>query len=148
MLSKDHLCELLTSSLDEFKGKEQFLDGYGFDAIISMITSLRTVDFPCVILEGRSTGTVQLVEGPVDSYSQSIWVMDQMGRGEDETAIYNKMYALMIKIIKALIAARKAGDAELKEWNWRRMTYMKRYGGQNARGYELVISFEDNISLV
>lgn len=148
MLSRNHLCELLTSSLKEFENKDQFLDGYGFDAIISMITSLRTVDFPCVILEGRSTGTMQLVEGPVDSYSQSIWIMDQMGRNEDETALYDKMYALMIEVIKVLIAARKAGDAELEGWNWKRLTYMKRFGGQNARGYELVISFEDNISLV
>jgi hypothetical protein len=148
MLSKDHIIELLKGTIAELKDDSHFLDGYGYDSIVSLLTNLRTVSFPAIILEGRGTGTINLVEGPVDRFSQSIWVMGRLGRDEDETALYDDMFKLMHRVLVKILAAAKNGDPQLAGWNWRSITYMKRYGGQDARGYEVVLTFEENISLV
>lgn len=148
MLSKDHIIELLKGAIAELKDDSHFLDGYGYDSIVALLTNLRSVSFPCIILEGRGTGTINLVEGPLDRFSQSLWIMGRLGRDEDEPALYDEMFRLMHRVLVVLLDAAKKGDKELEGWNWNSMTYMKRYGGQEARGYEVVLNFAENISLV
>lgn len=136
--------------LKEFQSRDtQILEGSGYDGIISLLENLRTAEFPCVVLENGTTGTVQLVEGPVDTYTQSLWVMGQLGRSEEEAALYARMRELARKVAALLLAAAASGDSpEVAGLDWSRFTYMKRWGGQNARGYEIMFTFRENFSLL
>lgn len=135
--------------LPEFQDiNSQLLEGNGLDAILELLTSMRSVSFPCVVLEGRSSGSWHLVEGPVDTFTQSLWVMGQLGRGEEEAALYDQMFLLAKKVLAKLLQDRKAGVEELQEWDWQNISYMKRHGGQNARGWEIVLTFRENVSLL
>lgn len=148
MLSKNLISNALIGVVPGFTSADtQVLEAQSLDTILELLTNLRTVEFPCAILEGRSNGAIQLVEGPVDFFTQSVWIMGQFGRGEDESAVYTATYALATHFLAKLIAMRNAGEAALEGWDWRRTQYMKRFGGQNARGWEIVLSFTENISL-
>lgn len=149
MLSAGYLKSMLTSALpDVFKSPEsQILECDGFDAIIEILKTLRSVEFPLVILEGRSSGQIKLVEGPLDVYTESLWIMAQFGRGESEADVYRDMYALSLRILTRLLADASSGVEDVCNWDWQHISYMKRDGGPNARGFELVLTFKDNISL-
>lgn len=127
----------------------QIREADGLDAILELVAQLRTVIFPAVILESRSSGSIQFVEGPLDTCTESIWIMDRLGRGEDEAALYRSTHTTAVNILKALLAAAKSGNyPALDGWDWSRISYMKRYGGPDARGWEIVLTFKENISLV
>jgi hypothetical protein len=127
----------------------QIREADGLDAILELVAQMRTVIFPAVILESRSSGSIQFVEGPLDTCTVSIWIMDRLGRGEDEAALYRSTHATAVNILKALLAAVKSGNyPALDGWDWTRISYMKRYGGPDARGWEIVLTFKENISLV
>ena len=149
MLRKEYLVSALVSSVDGINEGAQILEASGLDAILELVTTLRTVAFPAVVLESRSSGTIQLIEGPVDTYTESLWVMGQLGRGESEADLYRSMMELARRILAKLLADAKTGThPELEGWDWSRTSYMKRYGAQNARGWEIVLTFKDNFSLV
>ncbi len=149
MLTKSYLDNAIVGVIEGFTDADaQVMEANGLDAIIELITGLRSVSFPAVILEGRSSGTVQLVEGPLDTYTESVWVMGQFGRGESEAAIYESTRQLAFRILAKFLADFKAGAPELSGWDHTRTAYLKRHGGQNARGWELVLTFKDNFSLV
>ena len=148
MLRKEQLRDSL-AQMPEFSDIDnQLLEGNGLDAILELLLQLRSVAFPCVVLEGRSSGSFQLIEGPVDTFTQSLWVMGQLSRGEEEAELYNQMFLLAKKVLAKLLQDKKSGIAELKEWDIRQTSYMKRYGGQNARGWEIVLTFRENTSLL
>ena len=149
MLTSDYLKRSLFR-LKEFSSRDtQILEGSGYDGIISLLDNLRATEFPCVVLESGTTGTVQLIEGPVDTFTQSLWVMGQLGRSEDEAALYSRMLELSRKVASLLLADAASEDSpEVAGLDWTRFTYMKRWGGQNARGYELVFTFKENFSLL
>lgn len=140
--------EYLNSALVETGLVAQVLEAQGMDAIVELLTNLRSVEFPVAILESRNAGTLQLVEGPLDTYTESIWIMGQFGRGESESALYEQMRQLSIRVLAKILDDFKSGTTVLQGWNHNRTTYMKRYGGQNARGWELVLTFNDDISLL
>lgn len=140
--------EYLNSALVETGLVAQVLEAQGMDAIVELLTNLRSVEFPVAILESRNSGTLQLVEGPLDTYTESIWIMGQFGRGESESALYEQMRQLSIRVLAKILDDFKSGTAVLQGWNHNRTAYMKRYGGQNARGWELVLTFNDDISLL
>ncbi len=144
MLNQSLLNRIL-KELPEFTDNHQILEGDGYDAVIDLLGNLRSVKFPAVILESRSSGVISIVEGPLDRSTQSIWVMGQLGRDENEAALYDSMFELTKKVISKLLAYHDT--PELHEWNHSRISYMKRYGGQNARGYEIILNFEENIGL-
>ncbi len=149
MLSRNLLIDILVGHVTGIADPNQIREADGLDAILELVAQLRAVVFPSVILESRSSGSIQLVEGPLDTCTESIWVMDQLGRGEDEADLYRSTHATAVLILKALLAAANDGQhPELAGWDWSRISYMKRYGGQNARGWELVLTFKENISLV
>ena len=149
MLSKTYLDSALVGAVAGITAADQILEANGLDAILELVTTLRSVSFPAVILEARSSGSIQLVEGPLDTYTESIWVMGQLGRGESEAQIYRDTMALMRLVLAKLLNDAKSGlHPELDGWDWTRTTYMKRYGGQNARGWELVLTFKENFSLL
>lgn len=148
MLSRRYLSETLVGNVQGLLNDEQIIEAEGMDAILELLMNLRTVEFPAIILETRSTGTLQLVEGPVDTYTESIWVMDVLGRGENEAELYRRTRKLAIDILRKLLDDYKRGEAMLEGWDSGRILYMKRAGGQNARGWEIVLTFQDNISLL
>ena len=148
MLNKSYLQATLVAALDEFHNPEtQVLEADGLDAILELLKTLRSVEFPAAILEGRSSGTIQLVEGPLDTFTQSVWVMGQFARDESEAALYDATFQLAVRVLTRLLDDFKAGVPELIGWEYQRTAYMKRYGGQNARGWELVLTFKENIPL-
>lgn len=148
MLSRRYLSETLVGNVQGLLNDEQIIEAEGMDAILELLMNLRTVEFPAIILETRSTGTLQLVEGPVDTYTESIWVMDVLGRGENEAELYRRTRKLAIDILRKLLDDYKRGEAMLEGLDYGRILYMKRAGGQNARGWEIVLTFQDNISLL
>lgn len=144
MLNINQLSKILTE-LDEFNSQTQILEGDGYDAVIDLLSNLRGVEFPAAVLESRSSGVINLVEGPVDNYSQSVWIMGQLGRNDSEAELYASMFNLAKKVIGKFLDHNQ--DDELREWDYSRISYMKRYGGQNARGYEILLNFKENIPL-
>ena len=149
MLNKRYLQTALVGPLDDFTHAEtQVLEADGLDAIMELLKTLRSVEFPAVILEGRSSGTIQLVEGPLDTFTQSVWVMGQLGRDESEAELYENTRRLALRVLARMLDDFKENVPELNGWDYSRTLYMKRYGGQNARGWEMVLTFKENIPLV
>lgn len=147
MLTNSYLLSSL-SLLREFTSPgQQILQGNGYDGIIDILQNLRSVSYPCVILESGGSGTVVDVEGPVDTFTQSLWVMGQIGRGEDEAALFASMKTLAMKIVAKLMLDMAEGNVNVQGLDYQRFSYMQRYGGPNARGYELVLTFRQNFSL-
>ncbi len=127
----------------------QLFEAQGLDTILELLTNLRSVEFPAAILEGRSNGIISLDNDvPLDSFTQSVWIMGQFGREESESNLYAETHALALRFMAKLIDMAKNGEPALEGWDWRRTQYLKRYGGQNARGWELVLAFTENTSLL
>ena len=75
--------------------------------------------------------------------------MGNLGRGEVEDALFRAMKALTMKVFAKLLQDRREGThPEVQELDFQRFTYMQRWGGPNARGYELVLTFRENYSLL
>lgn len=148
MLTADFLKSSLFSLKEFVSPDAQILQGNGYDGVIDILEHLRSVDFPCVVLEAGGSGTCSVIDGPVDTFTQSVWVMGQLGRAEDEAALYREMRALSRKITAKLIADYREGSPEVEDIDWSRYSYMQRWGGQNVRGYELVFTFRENFSLL
>jgi len=148
MLNATLLSNIL-KELPEFSSDEQFLEGDGYDAILQELLNLRSATFPLAILEGRSSGTIQLIsDGPLDTFTQSVWIMCQEGRGESTHSIYEQARQLAVKVLAKLLEKHNSGTAELAEWDYQRTAYLKREGGQNTRGWELVLTFREDFSLI
>ena len=150
MLTSNYLLSSLSSLKDFVSPNSQILQGNGYDGVIDILQNMRGVVYPCVILEAGGSGSMQVIEGPVDTYTQSIWVMGVLGRGEaNEDALFKDMKALAMKVFaKLLMDKREGGHPEVEELDHQRFTYMQRWGGPNARGYELVLTFRENLSLL
>lgn len=150
MLKVSDLTRLL-QSIPELQGEGHILEGNGYDGIMAILKSLRETSYPCVILESRSSGQFSIGQsGPLDTGTQSMWVMGQMGRNEDECALYRSMFNLCRKIIRAMLSqypnvslSPAQADASLTDWDPTRISYMQRYGGPTCRGYELMLNFRE-----
>ena len=118
MLSVDYLRKAL-GALPEFTDTAaQVHASDGYDGVISILANIRGTAFPCVVLEDRSSGELGCRPGGFDSYSLVLWVMDSKGREEHFPGMD--------------IAS---------------IPYNRRQGGPGCCGYELVISFFDDIDL-
>lgn len=148
MLTIDYLKRSLFILKEFTDADTQILQGNGYDGVIDILENLRSVAFPCVVLEAGSSGSIQLVEGPVDTFTQSVWVMGQLGRGEDEAALYARMKVLSRKVAAKILADAASGAPEGADIDWSRYTYLQRYGGPSARGYELIFTFKENYSML
>lgn len=150
MLSKNLISSALINVVPGFSNADtQVLEAQSLDTILELLTNLRSVEFPCAILEGRSNGIISLDNDvPLDSFTQSVWIMGQFGREESESDLYAETHALALRFMAKLIDMAKNGEPALEGWDWRRTQYLKRYGGQNARGWELVLAFTENTSLL
>lgn len=147
MLTNRYLLSSLSSLKDFTSPGTQILQGNGYDGVIDILQNLRSVTFPVVILEAGGSGSCQVFEGPVDTFTQSLWVMGQLGRAEDEALLFAEMKSLARKVTAIILRDAVAGVPEVAGLDWSRYSYMQRYGGPNVRGYELIFTFKENFSL-
>lgn len=149
MLTGKYIRPLL-GKLKAFQNPDtQILEGNGYDGVLDILKSSRSIEYPCAILESGDSGSLQVIEGPVDTYTQSLWIMDRLGREEDEAAIYAKAKKLTRLVIALILQEGLAkGVPEAAGITWQNVSYMKRYGGPDARGYEIIFTFKENISLL
>lgn len=148
MLSKNYLDKILPELEEVHDTATQVLEGDGYDGILEVLQNLRSVEFPAFVLEDKTSGAISLVEGPVDNYSQSIWVMCREGREDNGAEIYSKVLTICYRLLALLLKHFRDHDSELAGWNHNRIAYMRRRGGQDCRGWELVLSFSDDFSLL
>ena len=152
MITVNYLKELLLE-LEEFSDPtaidNQIKAGDGFDEITAILESIRSIVFPCVVIEDRSSGNFSIENGPVDTYTIALWVMLQQTRGEenDNSEIFRNAFALMKKIVVLLIREQERGTPSVASLDISRMPYNKRLGGPNCLGYELLLTFRENIEL-
>ncbi len=146
MLTTSYLKSSLSSLKEFISPDSQILQGNGYDGVIDILQNMRSVTYPCVIMEAGSSGQVQNIEGPLDTYTQSLWVMGHLGRGEDEAALFESMKGLAMKVFSRLLMD-IGKSPSVEGLDFQRFTYMQRYGGPNARGYELMLTFRQNFSL-
>ncbi len=146
MLTRDDLSRILVGEVAGV-ADDQVIEAEGYDAIQEMLTTMRSISFPSIILEDQSSGVVQVVEGPLDTFTQSFWVMDRVARSETKSSIVRSMKELGKQILARLLKAKIEGEACLQDWEHIRTTYMRRDGGQNAAGWEMVLTFKENFTL-
>lgn len=149
MLTKQYMRTVLERIVDFTDIDHQLFCANGYDGVIAILGALRGVEFPCVVIEERDSGYFQVVEGALDRYSQSVWIMGQVARDEDQDArseMNDSMYVLMKRIVSIIIL--DATDGLLPGVDLSRVSYYSRMGGPKCVGYELNISFNDNISLL
>ena len=148
MLTNSFLRRVLGQLVSFTDPENQILEGNGYDGIQDILNGSRSIEWPCVILESGGSGTLQVVEGAVDTYTQSVWVMDRLGRTESEAEVYRKTKELSRQVAAMLLAEGLGkGPPEAADIQWQQVTYMQRYGGPDARGYELIFTFKENISM-
>ena len=148
MLTNSFLRRVLGQLVSFPNPENQILEGNGYDGIQDILNGSRSIEWPCVILESGGSGTFQVVEGAVDTYTQSVWVMDRLGRTESEAEVYRKTKELSRQVAAMLLAEGLGkGTPEAADIQWQQVTYMQRYGGPDARGYELIFTFKENISM-
>ena len=148
MLTNSFLRRVLGQLVSFPDPENQILEGNGYDGIQDILNGSRSIEWPCVILESGGSGTFQVVEGAVDTYTQSVWVMDKLGRTESEAEVYRKTKELSRQVAAMLLAEGLGkGTPEAADIQWQQVTYMQRYGGPDARGYELIFTFKENISM-
>lgn len=134
------------SSLGEITdATKQVVTGSGYNAIVELVMSRQT-DFPCIVLEDQDGGVLSISPGGFDRYTQSIWVVERVGAGEDPEPHYNSTKALLKKVIAALSRNRRR-HADLGAVDFTHMAYMKRDGGNEFAGWEIILTTEEDIDL-
>lgn len=152
MITVNYLKELLVE-LEEFRDPSaidnQIKTGDGFDEITAILESIRSIVFPCVVIEDKSGGSFSIEDGPVDTYTIALWVMLQQTREEenDNSEIFREAFSLMKRIASLLIREQEKGTPPVASLDITRMPYNKRLGGPNCLGYELMLTFRENIEL-
>lgn len=144
MLNIEYLRESL-SILPEFADTDaQVLASDGYDGVLSILANIRGAGFPCVVLEDRSSGELGCRPGGIDSYSLVLWVMDAKARDEQENVIYARTFELMKRIVRLLVHDK---DKHFPGLDVTSMPYNRRQGGTGCYGYEVVLTFFDNVDL-
>lgn len=134
------------SSLTEItSATAQVVTGAGYNAIVELVMNRQT-DFPCIVLEDQDGGVLSIDPGGFDKYTQSIWVVERVGMGEDPETHYTSTKALLKKVIAALSRNRR-NYADLRVVDFTHMAYMKRDGGNEFAGWEIVLTTEEDTNL-
>lgn len=152
MLNKKYLHEVLPE-LSEFgeltEIENHVKTGGGYDEVTAILENIRTVEFPVVVIEDRSSGNFTIEEGTMDTYTIALWVMVQNTRSEeqDTSDLYKDSFALLKKIVGLLLRDQVQRPGELGSLDISRMPYNRRMGGPNCLGYELLLTFKEDIEL-
>lgn len=144
MLDTDYLRKAL-AALPEFRDTSlQVHASDGYDGVVSILANIRGTAFPCTVLEDRSSGELGCRPGGVDTYSLVLWVMDMKGRDEQESAVYARTFSLAKRIVRLLVHDSREHFPGLDITS---VPYNRRQGGPGCYGYELVLTFFDDIDL-
>lgn len=144
MLNVDYLRKAL-AALPEFTDTDaQVFASDGYDGVLSILANIRGAGFPCVVLEDRSSGELGCRPGGIDSYSLVLWVMDAKGRDEQESTVYARAFSLMKSIVRLLVHDSREHFPGMDVTS---MPYNRRQGGPGCYGYEVMITFFDDIDL-
>lgn len=144
MLDIDYL-KFALSGLQEFpRPDRQVFASDGYDGVLAVLSNVRAAEFPCVVLEDRSTGELGYRPGGYDTYNKVLWVMDQKGRDEREGEAYARAFTLVKKVVRILARDRRHRFPSLDIAS---IPYSRRQGGVACYGYELILSFQEDIDL-
>lgn len=152
MITVKYLQEVLPE-LEEFRVSPDMVNrvrsGDGFDEVTAILENIRSIEFPCIVIEERSSGSFTIEAGPVDTYTIALWVMLQQTRTEenDNSELFGKAFDLLRRIIKILIRDQVQRPEVLAALDITRMPYNKRFGGPKCLGYELLLTFREDINL-
>lgn len=152
MLSKEYLHEVLPE-LEEFgelaEIENHVKTGGGYDEVTAILENIRTVEFPIVVIEDRSSGSFTIEESTTDTYTIALWVMVQNTRSEEEdtTDLYKYSFSILKRIVGLLLRDQVEKPDVLGSLDISRMPYNRRLGGPNYLGYELLLTFKEDIEL-
>ena len=125
--------------------EKQVVTGAGYNAIVEMVMN-RQQDFPCIVLEEQDGGIISIQPGGFDKYPQSIWVLDRCASNENPEQYYASTKQLLKGIIASL--SRNSDDyPDLEYVDFGRMPYLKRQGGNELYGWEVILTTEEDIDL-
>lgn len=123
----------------------QIFTASGYDAVIAILERMRDIEFPCLVLEDKSSGELGCIPGGLDTYSISLWVMGRVERDEDRSSIIDAMFTLSKNIVKKM--AVNIEDPDIVGLDIKHIPYNRRQGGMDCVGFELMLNFTEDISL-
>lgn len=107
----------------------------------------RQQDFPCVVLEEQDGGILSIQPGGFDKYPQSIWVLDRCASDENPEQYYTSTKELLKEVIASLSRNRYIFQ-DITNLDFTRMPYMKRQGGNELYGWEVILTTQEDIDLL
>lgn len=125
--------------------EKQVVTGAGYNAIIEMVMN-RHQDFPCVVLEEQDGGIFSIQPGGFDKYPQSIWVLDRCASDENPEQYYASTKQLLKEVVASLSRNRDF-YTDIENIDFSRMPYMKRQGGNELYGWEVILTTQEDIDL-
>ena len=147
MITRDYLLTILPE-IEEFSSDDiqyQVLEADGYDGVVALLSNVRDVCFPAVVIEDRTIGNISIDSGPVDSYSIPLWVMVSNDTTKTRTELFQSAFNMTLKILKLFMRDINSA-ADLSGWDFARIGYSKR-SGPDCYGYEVLMTFRDNIDL-
>lgn len=145
MLTDDYIksivAELINKDVQDVLPHIHYAEGY--DGVITVLDNIRTISYPCFIIEDRSFGQVLIDSGPIDLYSLPIWIMVQKV-DSSKRDLYSDAFDLLMNTLKLLLRDAQLGI--ISGLNSSRFSYNKR-SAADACGYELLLNFNVNIDL-
>ena len=147
MLSKEYIERVVEDALMLPPGERVFMT-QGYDESVAVIQNVRHIDWPAIIAEDRSGGTLTLLEGGHDSHTQSLWIMNQPGNGEEPSDAYRRSFEQMKKIVATMAIRAFAPHDEAKIYGLQadQFPYYRRRAA-TAYGYEVLLYFEEEVDL-
>lgn len=125
--------------------ENQIVTGAGYNAIVEMVMN-RQEHFPCIVLEEQDGGILSIQPGGFDKYPQSIWVLDRCASDENPEQYYTSTKELLKKVIAAL-SRNRSSYTDIENIDFSRMPYMKRKGGNELYGWEVILTTQEDIDL-
>lgn len=125
--------------------ENQIVTGAGYNAIVEMVMT-RQEGFPCVVLEDQDSGVISIQPGGFDKYPQSIWVLDRCASNENPEQYYASTKNLLKNVVASLSRNRDFYP-DIENIDFTRMPYLKRNGGNELYGWEVILTTEEDIDL-
>ncbi len=145
MLSLSYLRTILSGEVERLNDLEkQVLESAGgYDGIVSLIQTKGLQK--AVVLENNSVGELSVRPGGFMKSTQSIWIMQMVGRDADRVAVQAECFTDMKRIVCVLNRFYKS--PQLKGWQSDLIPYATRNAGPNYTGYEFTLYFSEDVDL-
>lgn len=141
MITSDYILSVINEMIDCHDEESHVHMAQGYDGVISLLDNIRTINYPAIIIEDRSSGSIVIEAGPVDTYSISLWLMLQ-DEHKDKSSLFKDAFTLTKSLLSILIR-----DADkLDGLDFSRISYFKRMTA-DACGYEVILNFKYDIDL-